>query len=207
MNQGTEEWVNARLGRVTASRISDVMAKTKSGYGASRTNYMATLITERLTGAQAPQFETKEMIWGRETEAAAKAAYCFMTDAAVEDVGFIDHPAISMTGASPDGLIGADGLIEAKCPNTSTHIDTLLSENIDGKYILQMQFQLAVTGRKWCDFVSFDPRLPAEMQLWIKRVYRDDAKIAEIEKEVRAFLGELNAKVSALQARYMRAAA
>jgi putative phage-type endonuclease len=207
MEQRSEAWYAARLGKVTASRIADLMARTKTGYGASRANYMAELICERLTGVKADSYINAAMQWGIDNEAGAKAAYSFMTDTVVDDVGFVDHPGIGMAGASPDGLVGADGLIEVKCPNSASHIDTLLSETIDRKYILQMQWQMACTGRKWCDFVSFDPRLPAEMQLWIKRVPRDGAKINEIHEEVRTFLAELDAKVSALQSRYMRAAA
>jgi putative phage-type endonuclease len=207
MDQRSPEWYAARLGKVGASRIADLMARNRSGYGASRANLMAELVCERLTGVNVEGYTNAAMAWGTEKEPDAKAAYSFMTDHAIEDVGFIDHPTILMSGCSPDGLIGTDGLIEAKCPNTATHLETLLSETIDGKYILQMQFQMAVTERAWCDFISFDPRLPAEMQLWIKRVPRDDAKIAEIEGEVRTFLAELNAKVEALQARYMRAEA
>lgn len=207
MEQRSEAWYAARRGKVTASRIADLMARTKTGYSASRTNYLAELLCERLTGATADSYESSAMIWGREKEPDAKAAYCFMTDAIVEDVAFVDHPSITMAGASPDGFIGGDGLIEIKCPNSATHIDTLLSQVIDGKYLLQMQFQMAVTGRQWCDFVSFDPRLPPEMQLWTKRIYRQPEKIEEIEKEVHQFLNELTYKVEALQSRYMRAAA
>lgn len=202
MEQRTDEWIAARLGKVTASRMGDLMARTKSGYGASRANYMAELVCERLTGVKTEGFTSAAMQWGTDQEPAAKAAYSFMTDNAVEEVGFVEHPNIAMAGASPDGLIGTDGLIEVKCPNSASHIDMLISGSIDGKYLLQMQFQMACAGRTWCDFVSFDPRLPPEMQLWIKRVDRDQKKIDEIHGEVIAFLVELNDKVAALQARY-----
>lgn len=207
MEQHSPEWFAARIGKATASRMADLMARTKTGYGASRANYMAELVCERLTGVKAEGFTSSAMQWGTDNEVAAKAAYSFMTDRTVDDAGFFDHPAIVMAGASPDGLIGTDGLIEVKCPNSATHIETLLSETIDGKYLLQMQFQMACTGRQWCDFVSFDPRLPAELQLWINRVPRNDARIAEIEAEVRGFLDELDAKVAALKSRYLRDAA
>lgn len=202
MEQRSPEWYAARLGKVTASRIGDLMARTKTGYGASRANYMAELVCERLTGVKAEGFTSAAMQWGTDQEPAAKAAYSFMTDNAVEEVGFVEHPNIAMAGASPDGLIGTDGLIEVKCPNSASHIDMLISGSIDGKYLLQMQFQMACADRAWCDFVSFDPRLPPEMQLWIKRVDRDQKKIDEIHGEVIAFLVELNDKVAALQARY-----
>ena len=207
MEQRSEEWFKARLGRVTASRVSDVMARTKTGYSASRANYMAELICERLTGQPAERFSNAAMQWGTDNEPHAKAAYAFMTDATVDDVGFVAHPSIKDFGASPDGLIGADGLIEVKCPNTATHIETLLSDGIDGKYITQMQVQMACTGRQWCDFVSFDPRLPGEMQVFIRRVERDADRIAEIEAEVSAFLGEIAKKMDALHSRFGKAAA
>ena len=206
MEQRSDEWFAARLGRVTASRIADVMARTKSGYGASRANYMAELVCERLTGTKADGYTNAAMQWGTEKEPDAKAAYSFMTDCVIEDAGFIAHPSIAMAGASPDGFLGSDGLIEVKCPNTASHIETLLGETIEGKYLLQMQFQMACTGRAYCDFASFDPRLPAELQLWIKRVPRDNAKIEEIEKEVIAFLTELDGKVATLRSRYMKEA-
>lgn len=205
MEQRSPEWFAARLGKVGASRIADLMARTKTGFGASRANYMAELVCERLTGAKTDGYTNAAMQWGIDKEPDAKAAYCFMTDAAIEECGFIDHPSIAMSGCSPDGFIsGTDGLIETKCPQTAAHIETLLTGTIEGKYQLQMQFQMAVTGRKYCDFVSFDPRLPPEMQLWIQRVSRDDAKIAEIEDDVIVFLSELDAKVAALKSRYMR---
>lgn len=207
MDQRSEEWFKARLGKVTASRVADVMARTKSGYSASRANYMAELICERLTGQPAERFSNAAMQWGTDNEPHAKASYSFMRDAAIEDVGFIPHGRISDFGASPDGLIGPDGLIEVKCPNTATHIETLLSDSIDGKYITQMQVQMACTGRHWCDFVSFDPRLPVDMQLFVKRVERDNARITEIESEVSTFLGEIAKKLDALHSRFGKVAA
>lgn len=211
MEQRSPEWYAARLGKVTASRIADVMARTKTGYGAYRANYMAELVCERLTGVKAEGYTNAAMQWGIDNEAAAKAAYAFMTDYQVSEMGFMPHPLIPMAGASPDGWVGTgktpDGLIEVKCPNTASHLETLLSEAIDTKYVLQMQFQMACTGTPWCDFVSFDPRLPPEMQLWIRRVHFDAGKVKEIEAEVSTFLAELADKVSALQSRYMKAAA
>jgi putative phage-type endonuclease len=207
MEQRSNEWFQARLGKVTASRVSDLMARTKSGYSASRANYMAELICERLTGQPAERFSNAAMQWGTDNEPHAKTSYAFMRDATIEDVGFILHSSIADFGASPDGLIGTDGLIEVKCPNTATHIETLLSESVDGKYITQMQVQMACTGRQWCDFVSFDPRLPVDMQLFVKRVPRDNARIAEIETEVSAFLGEIAKKLDALHSRFGKVAA
>jgi len=200
--QGTPEWFAARLGKVTASRVADVVAKTKTGYGASRANYMAELVAERLTGATAERFQNDAMRWGTEKEPDARMAYEFATEADIEQVGFVIHPRISESGASPDGLVGALGLVEIKCPNTATHIETLIGQAVPGKYVTQMQWQMACTGRAWCDFVSFDPRLPSEMSLFVRRVERDDAVIAELEQEVARFLEELDGKVSTLRSLY-----
>ena len=198
MDQRSEEWFKARLGKVTASRVADVIAKTKTGYSASRDNYMAQLVVERLTNTQAETFTNAAMQWGTDQEPFARAAYEIQQNVLVDETGLIDHPTIEMAGASPDGLIGEDGLVEIKCPNTATHIDTLLTQTVPGKYITQMQFQMACTGRKWCDFVSFDPRMPAKAQLFVKRVQRDDVFIKEIESEIKKFLAEVTAKVEQL---------
>jgi len=205
--QGSEEWLAIRVGKVTASRVADVIARTKTGWGASRVNYMAELIAERLTGEPAEKFTNAAMKWGTENEPDARIAYEFRTDSEVVQVGFIPHPTISMTGASPDGLVGDDGLVEIKCPNTATHIDTLISQTVPGKYVTQMLWQMACTGRQWCDFVSFDPRMPEHMRLFVKRVPRDDARIAELERDVADFLAELDGKVAELTALYERKAA
>lgn len=200
--QNTAEWHQQRLGKVTASRVADVIAKTKSGYSTSRANYMAQLIAERLTGEVVATYTNIAMNRGLEIEPDARAAYVFHTDADVTEVGFVEHPTIPMTGASPDGLVGTDGLIEIKCPLTATHIDTLLGEPIPAKYITQIMWQLACTGRQWCDFVSFDPRLPEAMRLYIWRVVRDNALIASLENSVCEFLIETEKKVVGLTARY-----
>lgn len=207
MEQRSAEWFAHRAGRVTASKIADVMAKTKTGPAASRKNFAADLVAERFSGARAEGFSNAAMQWGTEQEPAARAAYEFLHDAEVVEVGFIDHPSIEWAGCSPDGLVGADGMVEIKCPNTATHIETLLTGQIEGKYLKQMQFQLACSGRAWCDFVSYDPRMPAEMQLFVQRVPRDGAAIVEIETEVRAFLAEVAATVEALRAKFMMDAA
>jgi putative phage-type endonuclease len=202
MDQQSDEWFAARLGKVTASRVADVVAKTKSGYSTSRANYMAELVAERLTGAKAESFSNAAMQWGTEQEPEARLAYEFRTDAEIELVGFIPHPSIVMSGASPDGLVGDSGLVEIKCPNTATHIDTLLTGTIPGKYETQMLWQMACTGREWCDFASYDPRMPVEMQLFVKRFNRDAERIAELEAEVRAFLAELDSTVASLTRLY-----
>jgi putative phage-type endonuclease len=198
MDQGTEEWFTIRIGKVTASRVADVIAKTKTGYSASRDNYMAQLVCERLTGQKGESFTNAAMQHGTETEPLARAAYEALQDVLVDEVGFVPHPTIDMAGASPDGLVGDDGLIEIKCPNTATHIETLLSQTVPGKYNTQMQFQMACTGRQWCDFVSFDNRLPEELQLFVTRVPRDEVFIRLIEAEIIQFLAELDDKINKL---------
>lgn len=206
MQQQTEEWFAARVGKATASRVADIVAKTKSGYSTSRANYAAQLVCERLTGQRADTFTNAAMQWGTDHEPDARAAYSFMRNVDVEEVGFIDHPALTQTGASPDGLVGTDGMVEIKCPITATHIDTLLNSTIADKYVVQMQWQMACTGRKWCDFVSYDPRMPEEMRLFVKRIPRDDERIAELELEVAYFLNDVDQTVAKLRANYMTAA-
>lgn len=197
--QRTPEWFELRLGKVTASRIGDLMAKTRSGYAASRANYMAELAIQRLTGAVGQGFTSPAMLWGTEQESNARNAYSFFTDNAVNEIAFINHPTIEQAGASPDGLVGDDGLVEIKCPNSATHLDTLLTGKINNKYLLQMQWQMACSGRKWCDFVSFDPRFPEDLKIFIKRVNRDDERIAEITAEVKKFLAELDETMTQLE--------
>lgn len=200
--QGSPEWHAARCGKVTASRVADLIAKTKTGWGASRANYMAELVAERLTGTQAAGYSNAAMQWGTDMEPEARENYAFISDVEVEQVGFVPHPTIEMAGASPDGLVGDDGLVEIKCPNTATHIDTLIGQAVPAKYVTQMQWQMACTGRAWCDFVSYDPRMPEGMQVFIRRVERDEETIAQLEADVSAFLVELNDKVASLTAIY-----
>jgi len=200
IEQGTPEWFAQRLGKVTASRVADIMAKTKTGVAASRGNYLAQLVAERLTGQSADTFKSGAMQHGTETEPQARMVYEAETGQIVGEVAMITHPTIEMSGASPDGLVGEDGLVEIKCPNTSTHIATLLADKAPSGYMAQMQWQMACTGRAWCDFVSFDPRMPDDMQLFIKRVPRDNALIAEYEAEVIKFLAEVQETVDKLVA-------
>lgn len=204
--QGSDEWRAIRCGKLTASRMADACARTKTGWGASRVNLMAKLIAERLTGTPCADFVSSEMQWGTATEPQARANYEFMKNYDVVEVGFVTHPLIPMSGASPDGLVGDLGLIEIKCPNTSTHIDTLLGGAVPGKYVTQIQWQLACTGRAWCDFVSFDPRMPENMQLFVKRVTRDGDRIAELTEMAQEFLAELDSKLARLQEAYRSAA-
>jgi putative phage-type endonuclease len=202
--QGSPEWFAARCGKVTASRVADVLAKTKTGWGAGRANYAAELIAERLTGFTAPGFTNSAMQWGTDQEPFARAFYSARHGVTVYEVGFVDHPEVAMSGASPDGYVGEDGLLEVKCPNTATHLDTLLGETVPGKYVTQIQWQLACTGRAWCDFASYDPRLPEPMRLFVRRVHRDVSLILDLETEVAAFLREIDEKVAALTAKYQQ---
>ena len=196
--QGTPEWMAQRLGKATASRISDIVAKTKSGYSTSRANYMAQLVVERMTNQVAESYTNSAMEWGTTNEPFARAAYEAKTGILVDEVGAIDHPTIAMSAASPDGLVGGDGCLEIKCPNTATHIDTVLGGEIAKKYYDQMQWQMACTGRSWCDFVRYDPRMPEGLQLFVKRIPRDDKYLAELEGEVIQFLKEVDDKVNKL---------
>lgn len=198
IEQGTPEWFAQRLGKVTASRVADIIAKTKTGVAASRGNYLAQLVAERLIGQAADSFKSGAMQHGTETEPMARMAYETETGQMVTEVAMIQHPKIEMAGASPDGLVGEDGLVEIKCPNTSTHIATLMADKAPSGYMAQMQWQMACTGRAWVDFVSFDPRMPEDMQLFIKRVPRDEKLIAEYEAEVIKFLAEVQETVDKL---------
>ena len=168
-------------------------APGRGGIGVVRVSGRSLLpLAERLTGKAQESFTTKQMQWGTDSEPLARAAYEAETGAMVEEVGLIDHPSIAMAGASPDGLVGDDGQIECKCPDTNTHIETILADAVPSRYVPQIQWQMACTGRAWCDFVSFDPRMPVEQQLFIKRVQRDDKYITEtLEPEVSRFLAEV----------------
>jgi putative phage-type endonuclease len=205
--QGSDEWKALRLGKVTASRVADMVAKTKSGWGASRANYAAQLIAERLTGVAAEGYTNAAMLHGTETEPEARTAYEFYHGVTVEQVAFVPHPLIGDAGCSPDGLVNPNGQIEIKCPMTNTHIDTLLGQSTPARYIDQIQFQLSCTGRAWCDFVSYDPRLPENMRLFVRRVMRDDKRIAELETEAIVFLKEINDRITQLENLYGEKAA
>ena len=198
IEQRTEEWFAARLGKVTASRVADLVGKTKTGYSATRDNYMAQLVVERLTQTKAESYTNAAMQWGTDQEPFARAAYEAAQGVMVEEVGFVPHPTIEMAGASPDGLVGDDGLVEIKCPNTAAMIEALLTKKVPSKYFTQMQFQMACTGTKFCDYAVFDPRMPAKAQLFVTRVERDDAYIAEIEAEIVKFLAEVESQVQQL---------
>jgi putative phage-type endonuclease len=201
--QGSEAWHDLRCGWVGASRIADVMAKGKTGGpSASRANFMADLIVARLTGKNPETYQSEEMRWGVENESNAVALYEFRNDVETTKCSFIKHPAIHYAGASPDRLIGDYGVLEVKCFKTSNHIETLMTETIDRRYFLQIQWQLACTQRQWADFIAYDPRLPPSMQLFQKRIFRDEKIIAELTIGVKEFLAELEEKTAALLAKF-----
>lgn len=200
IEQRTDDWYAARLGKVTASSLYKVLAKTKTGYGADRGNYMTQLVLERVTGTKADSYTNAAMQWGIDQEPFARAAYEAKTGVLVEEVGFVPHPTIEAAGASPDGLVGDDGMVEIKCPDSKTALECWLSDSpVEGKYFAQMQWQMRCADRAWCDYVVFDPRMPAKAQLFVTRVMRDDKWLADTEVEVVKFLAEVDAKVAALK--------
>lgn len=200
--QGSEAWLAARAGCLTASAIADMLAKGKgSAESASRANLRARLVAERLTGRPSESFTNAAMLWGTENEPLARAAYEVSRGVMVDQVGLVMHPEIQWAGASPDGLIGDDGLVEIKAPNTATHLDYLLAGAPPSKYQPQMLWQMECTGRQWCDFASFDPRLPDDLQLFVVRFERDQARIDEMKAEAIAFLAEVDEMIARLRMR------
>lgn len=200
--QGSAEWFEARRGCVTASRISDVLSTRRDGKeSAGRASYKMELLCEELTGRAQEHYVSPAMEWGIGTEPLARTAYEMTKDCTVGLVGFYQHPTINRAGASPDAILGKDGLVEFKCPNTSTHLEYILQDCIPMEYERQMMWQMACTGRQWCDFVSYDPRLPEELQLFVMRLPRNDEWIAAIEAEVIKFIAELDQMIADLRAR------
>ena len=193
--QGTPEWFAARRGKVTASRVADVMARTKSGFAASRENYKAELLLEILTNTTAIGFTSEAMKWGTEQEPNARAAYSATIFDTVTEVGFVNHPDILGAGCSPDGLVGDDGIIEIKCPNTATYLEIFKTDVIPQKWLTQIQMQLDCTERKWCDFVCYDPRMPEGAQLYVQRIERDEMFISTMREMIITFIKELNSDV------------
>jgi len=189
--QGSQEWLNCRIGKVTASAVADVLAKTKTGVSASRGNYLIKLAIQRVTGQIEESYTNEAMQWGIDNEDQARVAYEVASGNFVDQVGFVDHEIIDWFGCSPDGLVNNDGLVEIKCPNSATHWEYFKTKEVPKKYFIQMQAQMSCTGRKWCDFVSFDPRMPEKSQLLIIRVPRDNTFIDLMETEVMEFLMEV----------------
>lgn len=192
--QRTPEWFQARMGKATASRFGDIMAKTRSGYAASRKNYMAELVSQRLTGTVPENFTSTAMQWGIDNEPLARLEYTLDTGNEAKETGLWLHDTLAV-GASPDGFVNSDGILEIKCPNTATHIETLATKQLPRQYEAQVQGQLWVTGKKWCDFVSYDPRLPENAQMVVIRIERDEKFIKELEEEIKKFLDEVEEQV------------
>ena len=199
MEQRSEEWFATRCGKVTASKVADILATIKSGVSASRQNYLIELAIQRVTGVVEPSYTNAAMQWGVDTENQARAAYEVKTNNFVDQIGFVDHSEIANFGCSPDGLIDDAGLVEIKCPNSSTHWEYFKSREVPRKYMIQIQTQLSVTDREWCDFVSFDPRMPERKQLLIIRVPRDVNMIHKIESNVKKFLIEVESEVKLMR--------
>jgi putative phage-type endonuclease len=199
IEQGSPEWLAIRMGKVTASRITDVMAKGKSGEAATREDYRTELVVQRLTNEPGESFTNAAIEHGVAYEPIARITYEAHASVFVEQVSFVEHPTIEWFGCSPDGLVGEDGLLEIKCPSSKNHIKYLLGGKPPAKYVPQMQCQMAVTGRKWCDFVSYDPRLPEDLQLFVVRLERDEEYIKSMESEVQKFLSEVDEMVTKLK--------
>jgi putative phage-type endonuclease len=162
---------------------------------------IARLVCERLTGQPTESFISQAMQNGTDREPIARECYEFLTGVTVEQVAIVKHPTIAHSHASPDGLVGDDGLIEIKCPIPATHLfDHLLPKNCPKKYWQQIQWQLACTGRKWCDFISYSPEMPTHLQIYIQRIERDDAAIAAMEATVITLLAEVEATITQLGA-------
>ena len=199
IEQGSPEWFALRAGKVTASRVADILAKTKTGPSASRQNYLIELALQRTTGIIQESYTNAAMEWGTQTEPQARVAYEVNTNNFVDQVAFIDHPNIAWFGCSPDGLVSDRGLVEIKCPNSATHWEYFKAKKAPNKSVIQMQTQMAVTGRDWCDFVSFDPRMPERSQLLIVRVDKDETFIKLMEDEVKQFLSEVEIEVKQMK--------
>jgi putative phage-type endonuclease len=200
--QGSAEWKAARVGSLGASAVYEALARTKTGFGAGRANCMARLLVERLTGVPQDTYTTAAMQHGIAMEPEARDAYAFYADADVEECGLFTHPTIKGTHASPDGLVGDDGLVEIKCCQPPAHLDVLLSGAVPARYATQALWQMACTGRTWCDVAFYQPTFPADMRLWVNRIPRDDVAIATLERNVRDFLAELDDKLAKLTGTY-----
>lgn len=199
VEQGSDEWKKLRLGHVTASNIADIMAKGRGGESITRRKYKMRLVAERMTEQSEAGWSSAAMEWGVEQEPFARSAYEVLQGTFVDRTGFWLHPTIKWVGVSPDGLVNDDGLVEIKCPNSTTHLDWLLASRVPPEHMKQIQCQLWVTGREWCDFVSYDPRVKHSKQLFAKRTFRDEEFIAEMEREVLVFLQEVEQCITDLE--------
>ena len=196
--QRDADWYAARIGKATASRFKDAIAALKSGDPAqAQRDYVTELVVERLTGQRVQKYVTAAMQWG-DHEPEARTAYERATGTSVEETGFVAHDTL-LAGCSPDGLVDWDGLIEIKCPyNSAVHIETLL-RGMPDEHIPQVQGQMWITGRQWCDFVSYDPRMPEPLQLHVQRIQRDPGFIADLEARITIFLQQVGTQVEALR--------
>lgn len=198
LDQGTPEWLLARAGKITASRIADVIAMTKNGPSEKRNTYMWQLVVERLTGDFTRTYTNDAMLWGIEQEPVAREFYEELNGVSVEQVGFIEHPTVEQSGASPDGLVETDGLIEIKCMTTVNHLKALHDNTPPQQYLPQVHWQMACTGAAWCDLTLFDPRVPLEMQLKSFRIERDETEIARLEEAVILFNRDVEQTIATL---------
>lgn len=197
IEQGCKEWLDLRLGKITASRVSDIMTNGKSGKPSKTSeSYMIELISEILTGSQADFYVNSAIAWGNECEPQARAMYELENDVDVEEVAFIQLD--EFVGVSPDGLVGDNGLIEIKCPTSKKQIERALSDCYHAEYKAQIQMQLWVSGREWCDFVSFDPRVNGKASYLQERVYRDDEYIEDMKNRIGAFVELMKEKINSL---------
>lgn len=198
LEQGSPEWLMARLGKVTASRIADVIAITKNGPSEKRNTYMWQLVSERLTGDFTKTYTNDAMLWGIENEPIAREFYEELNEVSVEQVGLIEHPTIEMSGASPDGLVGTDGLIEIKCMTTVNHLKAIHDNKPPEQYLPQVHWQMACTGAWWCDLTLFDPRVPLELQLKVFRIERDEDERSRLEEAVILFNRDIDNVIAKL---------
>lgn len=199
IEQGSPEWLMARLGKITASKVAEVLAVTKNGPSERRTKYLWQLVSERLTGDFTRTYTNDAMLWGIENEPIAREFYEALNDVKVEQVGLYVHPRFDFAAASPDGLVGDDGLIEIKCLTTVNHIRAIYDNQPPKDYLPQVHWQMACTGRQWCDLTLFDPRVPLEMQLHTFRIERDDEEIEKMEDHVLTFNGEIEGIIAKLR--------
>jgi hypothetical protein len=207
MLQGTDEWRQARCGSVGASDAPRVVRRIKSGgYSADRESLLWEKVIERVTGVPFEIPKSFAMNQGTEREPDGRLTYSIIKGVEVLEVGIVPHPTIKGAHCSPDGFVGAKGLVELKCPEKKAHGELLINETISNDYLVQMMWQLGCTARDWCDFVSFNPDFPRAMQLFVKRVPRDQTLIAELEREISTFIKEVDRKVEQLARRYAMAA-
>ena len=196
IEQGSPEWFALRYGWITASKFKDVKA---GGAGKTRKSYMYQLAAEAITGERIETYSNEYMEWGTATEPQARAMYELDSGNTVEEVSFIKLNEVDKIGCSPDGLIGDDGMIEIKCPKTTTQIETYLSGKMPSGHRAQVQGQLWVSGRQWTDFVSFDPRIDGASSYFCVRVERDEEYIKELSRACHDFAIELQAMVEKLK--------